>query len=130
MKYPLARIHINTPYYIGTIEAMCMDRPIYDFVLGNDYNVRSKPDHKEKSEACGLVYRERAMLRHGDVSDKHGGSKETHWMTNRREMYKEVKCIREYPRKDNAWRADKTVVYSERQLTKGTSGDLVYDCNA
>ena len=64
-----------------------MDRPIYDFVLGNDYN-KSKPHHKGKREACGVVYRERAKLRHGDVSDKHGGSKEAHCMTNGREMYK------------------------------------------
>ena len=119
MKYPLARIHINTPYYIGTIEAMCMDRPIYDFVLGNDYNVRSKPYHKGKSEACGVVYRERAKLRHGDVSDKHGGSKEAHWMTNRREMCKEVKYIREYPRKDNAWRADKNCGVFRKKTYKG-----------
>ena len=121
MKYPLARIHINTPYYVGTIDVMCMDRPIYDFVLGNVYNVRSEPDHKGKSQACGIVYRERASLKHGDVSDKHmqGGRKEAHWMTNRGEMYREMKCIGEYPRRKYAWLADRNCGVSRKKTYKG-----------
>lgn len=34
-RFPLASISVRTPYYIGTVEAMCMTNPVYDLVLGN-----------------------------------------------------------------------------------------------
>ena len=34
-ELPVAHIHVQTPYYTGTVEALCMDTPIYDLVIGN-----------------------------------------------------------------------------------------------
>ena len=40
-KFPVAVIEVNTPYFIGKIEALCMPKPVYDLVLGNIQGVRS-----------------------------------------------------------------------------------------
>jgi hypothetical protein len=34
-RSPIARIQVDTPYYSGEVEAMCMKKPIYDLVIGN-----------------------------------------------------------------------------------------------
>ena len=35
LTLPTANIHIDTPYYTGSVEAIVMDNPIYPLVLGN-----------------------------------------------------------------------------------------------
>ncbi len=32
-RFPTAAIHVDTPYYTGDVEAMCMERPIYDLII-------------------------------------------------------------------------------------------------
>ena len=34
-KTPLARIQIDTPYYTGEVEAVCMKNPLYELIIGN-----------------------------------------------------------------------------------------------
>ncbi|XP_046568632.1 uncharacterized protein LOC124277024 [Haliotis rubra] len=34
-EVPTARIEVDTPYYEGSVEALVMDNPLYDLVLGN-----------------------------------------------------------------------------------------------
>ena len=34
-KFPIARVSVDTPYYKGELEAMCMKAPIYALVIGN-----------------------------------------------------------------------------------------------
>ena len=34
-KFPVAMVTVDTPYFVGDIEAMCMEQPIYDLVIGN-----------------------------------------------------------------------------------------------
>ena len=34
-QYPIARIHVNTPYYKGEVEAMVVKKPICDLIIGN-----------------------------------------------------------------------------------------------
>lgn len=50
IEVPEAKISVNTPYFKGEITALCMDKPLYDLVLGNLPGVRDphKPDHKWK----------------------------------------------------------------------------------
>jgi hypothetical protein len=43
-RFPIARIQVDTPYYSGEVEAMCMKKPIYDLVIGNIQGVRDTPD--------------------------------------------------------------------------------------
>ena len=40
---PVAKIFVNTPYYIGEVEASCMKNPIYDLIIGNIAGVSDKP---------------------------------------------------------------------------------------
>ena len=35
IKVPIAEVSIDTPYFIGKIEAWCMENPIYDLIIGN-----------------------------------------------------------------------------------------------
>ncbi|KAK3873792.1 hypothetical protein Pcinc_021217 [Petrolisthes cinctipes] len=34
-RYPLAQVHIECPYFTGTVNAVCMEEPIYDVLIGN-----------------------------------------------------------------------------------------------
>ena len=34
-KAPLARIHIDSPYFVGSSEVLCMTNPVYDLIIGN-----------------------------------------------------------------------------------------------
>ena len=34
-KAPIAKIFVNTPFYIGEIEALCLSDAIYDLIIGN-----------------------------------------------------------------------------------------------
>ena len=34
-QYPIARIHVDTPYYKGEVEAMVVKKPICDLIIGN-----------------------------------------------------------------------------------------------
>ncbi len=43
-RFPIAAIHVDTPYYTGDLEAMCMERPIYDLIIGNIQDARSPQD--------------------------------------------------------------------------------------
>jgi len=44
VKMPLADIEVNTPYFIGKTEAMCMNQPAFDLILGNIPGVRKPED--------------------------------------------------------------------------------------
>ena len=45
-KFPVANIEVDTPYFKGQVEALCMPRPVYDLVLGNIEGVKGvdQPD--------------------------------------------------------------------------------------
>ena len=48
-KFPVARIHINTPYYTGNVVALCMETPVYDLILGNIQGARCPSDARGSS---------------------------------------------------------------------------------
>ncbi|XP_071510123.1 uncharacterized protein [Diadema antillarum] len=43
-KLPIAMINVDTPYFTGSIEALCMKTPLYDLILGNLEGVRAPGD--------------------------------------------------------------------------------------
>ena len=45
-KDPHARIEINSPYYVGNVEAVCLTDALYDLLIGNVESARqpSNPD--------------------------------------------------------------------------------------
>ncbi|PIK60000.1 hypothetical protein BSL78_03079 [Apostichopus japonicus] len=45
-QYPVANILVDTPYFSGSVSALCMNDPVYDLILGNVPGVRepTNPD--------------------------------------------------------------------------------------
>lgn len=39
-RFPMANIFVDTPYFTGSVKALCTERPIYDLILGNIEGVR------------------------------------------------------------------------------------------
>ena len=43
-RTPLAMVDIDTPFFKGTVEAVCMRQPMYDLIIGNIGGVLDKPE--------------------------------------------------------------------------------------
>jgi len=48
-RYPTALVNIDTPYLSGTVEAVCMERPLYNLIIGN---VSGDCDTASVKEVC------------------------------------------------------------------------------
>ena len=35
IKVPFARLFVDTPYFIGEVDAWCLERPMYELIMGN-----------------------------------------------------------------------------------------------
>ena len=69
-KVPVANVSIDCPYFVGTAEAMVMNTPVYDLILGNIPGVRevANPDlewtpavgetHASSKTGCAVVTRQ------------------------------------------------------------------------
>eukprot|EP00105_Crassostrea_gigas_P033722 XP_011457196.1 PREDICTED: uncharacterized protein LOC105349201 [Crassostrea gigas] len=44
IKVPVACVSIDTPYFIGEVEAWCSKNPLYDVIIGNIPNARDSKD--------------------------------------------------------------------------------------
>ncbi len=44
-RFPIAVIHVDTPYYTGDVEPMCMERTIYDLIIGNIQDPEAHKNH-------------------------------------------------------------------------------------
>ena len=62
-RFPLARIQVDTPYYTGEVEAMVMNEPMYELILGNSTAVRKVPDPEWKMEAGAVFLRKKFKQR-------------------------------------------------------------------
>ena len=56
-KFPLAKINVDTPYYTGIVEAMCIDKPMYEVILGNIPGATKQPNTAWKMEVGAIVRR-------------------------------------------------------------------------
>jgi len=45
-RAPVAEIEIDTPYYKGQVNAVCMENPLYDVIIGNARGVIDGSDNK------------------------------------------------------------------------------------
>ena len=56
-RYPVAMVFIKSPFYVGELEVLCPDDPIYDVVLGNLSGVREPmdPDQGLMGDQCLAV---------------------------------------------------------------------------
>ena len=64
-KVPVAVIDVDTPYYSGEVEALCMNNPVYDLILGNIDGVRC-PTEPDLEWSCSLL-KKQTLPAKGDV---------------------------------------------------------------
>ena len=50
-EYPLAKIEVDTPFYKGEVVAMCMEKPLYQLVIGNIEGARN-PNDPDRAWEC------------------------------------------------------------------------------
>ena len=63
IEAPIAKININTPFYMGQVEALCIENPLHDLVLGNIPGARPPSDAVPitvESQASAVVTRARS----------------------------------------------------------------------
>ena len=62
---PIAKIQVDTPYYVGEVEALCVQEPVADLIIGNITGVREadNPDPEWELAAAAIT---RARARQGD----------------------------------------------------------------
>ena len=55
--FPVAKVTLDSPFFIGEVEALCVDNPIYDVVLGNIPGAREPkdPDEDWNGDTCLAV---------------------------------------------------------------------------
>ena len=49
-RVPVAKVHVNTPYYVEDVDALCMDKPVYDFIVATypESEIRGIQTQKQK----------------------------------------------------------------------------------
>ena len=54
-KFQVARVSVDTPYFIGELDVLCMKNPVYPLILGNVAGVRSPGDPDTKWKPTELL---------------------------------------------------------------------------
>jgi hypothetical protein len=56
-RFPVAKVDVDTPYYVGEVNALCMEKPVYQLILGNipGASDASHPDRDWKPGGNGKV---------------------------------------------------------------------------
>ena len=52
---PIAEIKVDTPYYTGVTQAICLRDPLFDLVIGNVRGARNPDDPVPDSETCAAA---------------------------------------------------------------------------
>lgn len=54
--FPLALVDVDTPFYTGQVEALCMDNPVYDLIIGKIAGARGPgvPEHVSMTPDCDI----------------------------------------------------------------------------
>ena len=64
IRAPIARIEVNTLFYTGTVEAMCMKDPLFGLIIGNVPGTRKPNDpYPEWGVVAAAVTRAQARER-------------------------------------------------------------------
>ena len=43
-RAPMARLEVDTPFCVGTVEALCLKDPLFDLIIGNVPRAREPDD--------------------------------------------------------------------------------------
>ena len=52
---PIAEIKVDTPYYMGVTQAICLRDPLFDLVIGNISGARNPDDTVPGAETCAAA---------------------------------------------------------------------------
>ena len=65
IRASIAKIEVDTPYYVGEVEALCVQKPVADLIIGNITGAREadNPDPEWKLAAAAIT---QARARQGD----------------------------------------------------------------
>jgi hypothetical protein len=55
VRTPVARIFVDSPYFKGSIDAWCMETPVYDLIIGNVEGVREPSNPDPEWQPVGAV---------------------------------------------------------------------------
>ena len=87
IRAPFAKIQVDTPYFKGEVEALCLNDAIYDLLIGNIPNAKApeNPDESWKASA-GKVMENRQVEEEnkGEREDQHDGEMEDFYNITRR----------------------------------------------
>ena len=67
LKAPFANVEINTPYFSGTVEALCLRDPLYPLIVGNIPGARA-PDDPDETWCVEAAAFTRSQARKGTES--------------------------------------------------------------
>ena len=74
-QFPTAKVHISSPLFVGMTEALCMETPVFDVIIGNIEGVYSEsnphPDWKEVVEIDNNLQGEVGTVSSDRESDSH-----------------------------------------------------------
>ena len=111
---PVAEILVDSPYFKGRIEALCMSKPIYDLILGNIPGVR-EPNNPDVNWDMGNLVKVRSKL----------DNKEVCW---RQESTISTAHDKTVPRVDNSNLTEPSVIIQEKvifELPKQSKADMI-----
>ena len=111
---PVAEILVDSPYFKGRIEALCMSKPNYDLILGNIPGVR-EPNNPDVNWDMGNLVKVRSKL----------DNKEVQW---RQESAISTADDKTVPRVDNSNLTEPSVISQEKvifELPKQSKADVI-----
>ena len=66
-RAPMAKVEVDTPFYVGTVEALCLQDPLFDLIIGNVPGARRSDDPNPEWGVVTAVTT-RAQVRNGKDS--------------------------------------------------------------
>ena len=123
IEAPVAHITIHTPFYEGRVEALCLDNPINDLVLGNIDGVRSPDDPKPlnfEKQSAALTTRARAVSKAAPIQLLKV-AEASKWPAVNREQFQKAQEEDESLKKLRS-------AFAEKVRGKGSSHFVIKDC--
>ena len=67
-RYPMAVMELKTPYYTGTVKALCVENPVQDIIIGNVSGALRAETQINRKQSVTTGLDAKASQTHGDVT--------------------------------------------------------------
>ena len=64
-RAPMAKVEVDTPFYVGTVEVLCLQDPLFDLIIGNVSGARGLCDPNPEWGVVMTAVATRAQARSG-----------------------------------------------------------------